>query len=400
MTPERPPLDGIRVIEVGNFMAVPFCGMQLADLGADVIKVENPDGGDLTRATGPFVAGESANFLRLNRNKRSLALDLKSARGALLFRALARRADVVIENLRPGTMKRLGLDYAALADDVRGLIYVAATGFGQDGPYANWPGLDIIAQGMSGLMSITGEAGGAPVKVGVPIADLTCALYATIGVLAALHARGRDGKGQFIDVSLLESAVSLAVWEAGRYFTTGAVPEPTGSAHQAIAPYQAVRSADGWFTFGANTEAHWRRSCAVLGRDALAADERFATNARRLSNRAALLREIEAVTAEDSTAHWIEAFTAAGIPCGPIWRFDRVFADPHLAERGFFPDVPHPVAGPVTQIGSPLRFSRTPVRMDAAGPSLGANNLAILREAGLDDAEIAELLDAGIVART
>ena len=400
MTPERPPLDGIRVIEVGNFMAVPFCGMQLADLGADVIKVENPDGGDLTRATGPFVAGESANFLRLNRNKRSLALDLKSTRGAQLFRRLALRADVVIENLRPGTMKRLGLDYPALADDAPGLIYVAATGFGGDGPYANWPGLDIIAQGMSGLMSITGEPGGAPVKVGVPIADLTCALYAAIGVLAALQARARDGKGQFIDVSLLESAVSLAVWEAGRYFTTGDVPEPTGSAHQAIAPYQAVRSADGWFTFGANTEAHWRRSCAVLGRDALAADERFATNAQRLSNRAALLREIEAVTAEDSTAHWIEAFTAAGIPCGPIWRFDRVFADPHLAERGFFPDVPHPVAGPVTQIGSPLRFSRTPVRMDAAGPSLGANNLAILREAGLDDAEIAELLDAGIVART
>jgi formyl-CoA transferase len=399
MTPERPPLDGIRVVEVGNFMAVPFCGMQLADLGADVVKVENPRGGDLTRATGPFVGGESANFLRLNRNKRSLALDLKSAAGARVFGALAAGADIVIENLRPGTMRGLGLDYPVLAAASPGLIYVAATGFGQDGPYANWAGLDIIAQGMSGLMSITGEPGGAPVKVGVPIADLTCALYATIGVLAALQARARDGSGQFIDVSLLESAVSLAVWEAGRYFTTGDVPGATGSAHQAIAPYQAVRSADGWFTFGANTEAHWLRACDVLGVPQFAADERFATNERRLTHRAVLIAAIEAVTTTQSSSHWIDAFTAAGIPCGPIWRFDRVFADPHLAERGFFPEVPHPEVGPVRQIGSPLHFSRTPVRMDAAGPSLGADSEAVLRELGLDEVEIACLAGDGVVVR-
>ena len=221
MMTARPPLDGIRVIEVGNFMAVPYCGMQLADLGADVIKVENPQGGDLTRAAGPFVAGQSANFVRLNRGKRSIAIDLKASAGVEIFRSLVADADIVIENLRPGTMRSLGLDYDALAADRPRLIYVAATGFGQDGPYAQWAGLDIIAQGMSGLMSITGERGGAPVKVGVPIADLTCALYATIAVLAALRARERDGSGQFIDVSLLESAVSLAVWEAGRYFHNG-----------------------------------------------------------------------------------------------------------------------------------------------------------------------------------
>jgi len=397
--PGRPPLDGLRVVEVGNFMAVPFCGMQLADLGADVVKVENPRGGDLTRATGPFVGGESSNFLRLNRNKRSLALDLKTPAGARVFRLLAAGADVVIENLRPGTMRGLGLDYPALAAGSPGLIYVAATGFGQDGPYADWAGLDIIAQGMSGLMSITGEPDGAPVKVGVPIADLTCALYATIAVLAALQARARDGSGQFVDVSLLESAVSLAVWEAGRFFATGEVPGPTGSAHQAIAPYQAVRSADGWFTFGANTEAHWLRACDVLGLPQLAADERFATNDRRLQQRAVLIAELEAVTTTRSTAHWIDAFRRAGIPCGPIWRFDRVFADPHLGARDFFAEAPHPALGPVRQIGSPLRFSRTPVRMDAAGPSLGADSEAVLRELGLDDAEIARLAGEGVVVR-
>ncbi len=378
------PLAGTRVVEVGNFMAVPFCGLQLADLGAEVIKVENPRGGDLTRASGPFIAGESSNFVRLNRNKRSVALDLKSEAGKTAFRALAASADVVIENLRPGTMSGLGLGYEALRAASPRLVYLAATGFGSDGPYAELAGLDIIAQGMSGLMSITGEPGAPPVKVGVPIADLTCALYATIAVLAALRARDRDGLGQFIDVSLLESAVSLAVWEAGRYFATGEVPQPSGSAHQSIAPYQAVRAADGWFTFGANSQPHWLRLCALLGLEALAEDERFATNERRLANRPALIGLIEAVTTTRPTAHWTARLGEAGLPCGPIWSFDRVFADPHLAQRGFFADAPHPVLGPVRQLGSPMRFSRTPTRLDAAGPVLGADTADVLRELGLE----------------
>ncbi|MBV9440924.1 MAG: CoA transferase [Candidatus Eremiobacteraeota bacterium] len=375
-----PPLAGIRVVEVGNFMAVPFCGMQLADLGADVIKVENPRGGDLTRAAGPFLDGESSNFIRLNRNKRSVALDLKEQDGKRAFRALVRTADVLIENLRPGTMDGLGLGYAALSVEAPRLIYLAATGFGTDGPYATMAGLDIIAQGMSGLMSITGEPERPPVKVGVPIADLTCALYATIAVLAALRARERDGVGQFIDVSLLECAVSLAVWEAGRYFATGEVHAPTGSAHQAIAPYQAFRAADGWFTFGANSEAHWLRCCTSLGLEPLAADPRFATNAERLAHRAELAEAIEAATTREPASHWIERLTAAGIPCGPIWRFDRVFSDPHLAARSFFVDAPHPTLGSVRQIASPMRFSRTPVRIERAGPRLGADTADVLRE--------------------
>jgi crotonobetainyl-CoA:carnitine CoA-transferase CaiB-like acyl-CoA transferase len=391
-----PPLSGLRVVEVGNFMAVPFCGMQLADLGADVIKVENPSGGDLTRAAGPFIGGESSNFVRLNRNKRSLALDLKSAGGKALFRRLVATADVLIENLRPGTMDGLGLGYAALGADQPRLIYLAATGFGNDGPYAQLAGLDIIAQAMSGLMSITGEPDAPPVKVGVPIADLTCALYGTIAVLAALRARDRDGRGQFIDVSLLESAASLAVWEAGRYFATGEVPKPSGSAHQAIAPYQAVRSADGWFTFGANTQAHWLRCCAVFGLDELAQDERFSTNERRLQNRGALIEEIEAVTTTRPSAHWTERLSAAGLPSGPILTFDKVFNDPHLAQRAFFTDAPHRTLGPVRQLGSPMRFSATPVRIERAGPPLGGDSAEVLRELGVGDAELEALARDGV----
>ncbi|BDE06499.1 CoA transferase [Vulcanimicrobium alpinum] len=392
----QPPLHGVRVVEVGNFMAVPFCGMQLADLGADVVKVENPRGGDLMRGTGPFLDGESSNFVRLNRNKRSVALDLKADAGKTIFRRLADRADVVIENLRPGTMDSLGLGYASLSAERPALIYLAATGFGQEGPYAQMAGLDIIAQGMSGLMSITGEPDAPPVKVGVPIADLTCALYATIAVLAALRARDRDGRGQFIDVSLLESAVSFAVWEAGRYFATGTVASPTGSAHQAIAPYQAVRASDGWFTFGANSQAHWLRCCALFGLEGLDADERFHTNEARLAHRAELIAAIEAVTTTRPVEHWTRVLSNAGIPSGPIRRFDRVFNDPHLAQRGFFTDVPHETLGLVRQIGSPMRMSATPVRIERAGPRLGVDTAAVLRELGVSDDDAAALAHSGV----
>ena len=231
-------LAGIRVVEVGNFMAAPFCTLQLADLGAEVVKIENPDGGDQVRTTAPFLDGESSSFVRLNRNKRSLALDLKSREGKEVFRRLIRRADVVVENLRPGTMADLELDYPRLSELNPRLVFVAASGWGQDGPYAQRPGLDIMAQGMSGLMSITGEEGGkAPVKIGVPVTDLTCALWGALAAVAALRARERTGRGQFIDVCLFEAGVALAVWEAGRYFATGEVPQPLGSAHQTSAPY-------------------------------------------------------------------------------------------------------------------------------------------------------------------
>ena len=249
------------MLEVGVFIAAPFATLQLADLGADVIKVENLDG-EPVRASGPFVNGESSTFLRLNRSKRSVALDLKSPEGKRAFLRLAAKADVVVENLRPGAMRALGLSY----DDIRAVnprvVYASASGFGQDGPLADRPGLDIMAQARGGLMSITGAPGGAPAKVGVPVCDLVCALYVALGIVAALRERDRSGAGQYIDVSLLESAVSLAVWEAGRFFATGEIGRPLGSAHQSEAPYQALRSADGWLTLGAVTPKTWAALCA------------------------------------------------------------------------------------------------------------------------------------------
>jgi formyl-CoA transferase len=391
-------LAGIRVVEVGNFMAAPFCTMQLADLGADVIKVENPDGGDQVRTTAPFLKGESSSFVRLNRNKRSLALDLKSAKGKEIFRKLIGGADVLVENLRPGTMKDLELDWPRLSKLNPRLIYVAASGWGQEGPYAQRPGLDIIAQGMSGLMSITGEEGGrAPVKVGVPVTDLVCALYGALATVSALRVRERTGRGQFIDVCLFEAGVSLAVWEAGRYFATGEIPHALGSAHQTSAPYQALKASDGFFTIGATSAPNWRALCETLGLSQLEKDPRFEKNHLRHQNRAVLIPLIEAVTSTRPAAEWVEKLTAAGVPCGVIQNYAQVFADPHLLARGFFPDAPHSTLGRVKQIGSPMRMSQTPPRMKRAGPRLGEHTEEVLRELAFSDDDIRRLREGGVV---
>src|SRR6267378_1281302 len=299
----QPPLEGIRVLEVGNYMAGPFCGMQLADLGADVVKIEDPRGGDLSRRLEPLVDGESGNFVRLNRGKRSVALDLKQEAGAEIFRRLAARADVVVENLRPGTMRDLGLDPQSLLDANPRLIYAAVTGWGLDGPYADRPALDIIVQAMSGLMSVTGEEGGAPVKVGVSISDLAAGLYATIGILAALSVRQRDGRDKL------------------------------------VGPYQAVRAADAHFVLGATTVPTWRAFCAALGLDRLERDARFADGTLRRKNKSALIPLIEEVTATRPAAHWLALLRKAGVPCGEIADYSEVFTDSHLTQRGFFVDL-------------------------------------------------------------
>lgn len=393
-----PPLTGIRVLEVGNFMAGPFCGMQLADLGADVIKIEPPAGGDIVRSTGPFLDGESSNFIRLNRNKRSMAVDLKDARGKAIFQRLVGTADIVIENLRPGAMARLGLDYARLNELNPRLIYIAASGWGQDGPLAQKAGLDIMAQARSGLMSITGEPEGNPVKVGVPICDLVCALYGALAAVSALAVREKSGRGQMIDVSLFESAMSLAVWEAGRYFATGEVPVRHGSAHQASAPYQAVRVQDGWVTIGAASPRNWQGLCRALGLERLENDERFADPSSRMRNRSQLIDEIEAVTSKGPAAHWITVFEAEGVPCAPLQDFGQSFNDPQLVSRGFFWDAAHSTLGEVRQLGSPMRFSVTKVRREKAGPRLGEDTRAVLKELGTSGAEIDALLRDRVIA--
>jgi crotonobetainyl-CoA:carnitine CoA-transferase CaiB-like acyl-CoA transferase len=394
----EPPLEGVRVLEVGNYMAGPFCGMQLADLGADVIKIEAPVGGDMVRASAPFVDGESSNFVRLNRNKRSVALDLKDPRGKEVFRRLVRTADVVVENLRPGAMARLGLDYQRLSELNPRLVYVAASGWGQDGPLAQLAGLDIMAQARSGLMSITGEPEGGPVKIGVPICDLVCALYGALAAVAALAARQRSGSGQLIDVSLFESGISLAVWEAGKYFATGEIPARLGSAHQNSAPYQAICAEDGWFTVGATTPPTWQGFCRALGLERLQRDPRYADVNDRFRNRADLIAEIEAITRGRPVDYWIERLEGEGVPCAPIQDFGQSFNDAHLIARNYFWDAPHPTLGKVRQLGSPMRFSVTEVRRAKAGPLLGEDTRAVLREVGCTDAEIDELLSAGVAA--
>jgi crotonobetainyl-CoA:carnitine CoA-transferase CaiB-like acyl-CoA transferase len=384
---DKPPLAGIRVLEVGNYMAAPFCGMQLADLGAEVIKVEHPQGGDQVRQSAPLIDGEGSAFMRLNRNKRSIALDLKTEKGKEVFRKLAGTADVVVENLRPGTMNDLGLEYESLQRINPALIYVAASGWGQDGPLRDQPGMDIMAQARSGLMSITGTPGGEPVKVGVPMCDLVCALYGALAAVAALYERRETGKGQFIDVSLLESGVSFAIWEAGSFFATGAIPQPSGSAHQSAAPYQAFRAADGWLTIGATTKPNWTAMCRALGLEMLLDDERYLDSNRRHLNREALASTIETVTSTRSVDHWLAVLGEAGVPCAPIQHFGQVFTDPHLLARDYFWDAPHPKVGPVRQLGSPMRFSRTPVRRDTAGPLLGQDTAALLAELGVGEAD-------------
>ena len=391
-------LAGIRVLEVGNYMAAPFCGMQLADLGADVVKIENPIGGDVVRQLGPFIDRESSPFLRLNRNKRSLALDLKPEEGRAIFRRLASAADVIVENLRPGAMRRLSLDDPSLRVENPRLIYFSASGWGQDGPLRNQPGLDIMAQARSGLMSITGMPGSDPVKVGVPICDLACALYGALAIVAALYDRSRTGLGQYIDVSLLEAGVSLAVWEAGKYLATGEIARPQGSAHQANAPYQAIRTQDGWVTVGAATEKTWLAFCNATGLSSLPQDPRFSEMNRRYQNREALIAAIERVTVRQPSQHWLSVLEAAGVPCAPIQDYGQVFQDSHLLARQFYWDAPHPVLAPLRQIGSPMRFSRSAPRRERAGPRLGEDSAPVLEEAGFSLDEIGALSARGIVS--
>jgi formyl-CoA transferase len=386
----RPPLEGIRVIEVGVFMAAPFAAMQLADLGAEVIKVEDPRAGDPVRASGPFVEGESSPYLRLNRNKESVALDLKSDAGKAAFLALVETADVVVENLRPGAMARMGLDAAGIHAVNPRVVYASGSGWGQDGPLAPLPGLDIMAQARSGIMSITGIPGGEPVKVGVPLCDLVCGLYLALGITAALRERDRTGRGQAIDVSLFEAGTSLAVWEAGKFFATGEVGGPLGSAHQSQAPYQAFRTADGWITIGANTPNTWAGLCRTLDMAAELADERYSDPTKRHGRREELTKVIESRTTTRTTADLEAALGAAGVPCAPINDYGQVFTDDHLTQRDFFWDAPHPSLPPQRQIGSPMRMSASPPVRDHAGPPLGADTRAVLTRAGVP----ADVVDA------
>src|SRR5690554_4332954 len=324
--PKPSALSGIRILDLTQVMSGPFCTMMLADLGADVIKIENPQGGDQTRKDWGFAikGDDSRAFLALNRNKRSVCLDLKSEEDLQNFYALVETADVVIENFRPGVTKRLSIDYDTLREISPGLIYASISGFGQTGPYSKYPGYDLIAQGMAGVMSVTGEADGGPVKCGLPISDLGAGMFCAIGILGAVVARQKTGEGQYLETSLFESALAMSVWESTEFFATGNIPQRTGSANRMSAPYQAIATKDGHLTIGANNDKLWRGMCKLIGAEELADDERFVDNDRRMTNLRELVSVLEEYFAVRTTDEWIELFLDAGLPAGAIRDYEYV----------------------------------------------------------------------------
>jgi len=399
MTESSAALQGIRVLDVTQVMAGPYCAMMLADLGATVIKVEPPSG-DSTRQMPGGAGNDTPAFNAVNRGKRSIVLNLKSAAGRDVFIRLAQSSDIVVENYRPGVMASLGLDYPTLSAANQRLIYASISGYGQTGPRRDKGGFDLIAQGVAGIMSVTGAPGGPPMKSGVPLTDLGAGLFALIGILAALENRHRTGVGQLIDTSLVDAGVALSVWEATEYFSGAGVPTALGSAHRMNAPYQAIRCADGYITLGGANERLFRRLSDVLGHREWGDDERFADNASRVKHRAALAELIEAITSTKPRAHWLALLDANDIPCGPINDYAQVFADPQVLAREMVVETEHPTLGHLRTLGSPIKMSATPPNVSRRAPRLGEHTVEVLGEAGFSNEEIAALREAGAISTT
>jgi formyl-CoA transferase len=389
-------LDGIVVLDATQVMAGPFCGMLLADMGARVIKVESPEGDSSRRMSGGH-GQDSPAFNAINRGKLGAVIDLHQPRGNEVFTRLARSADIVIENFRPGVMARLGLDYPTLNRENPRLIYASISGHGQTGPWGGKGGFDLIAQGLSGLMSVTGHPGEAPAKVGVPITDLAAGLFALVGILAALHHRTRTGLGQYIDTSLVDAGLALSVWEATDYFTTGQVPGPIGSAHRLTAPYQAFRCSDGYVTMGGANDRNFMKIARVLGHPEWITDERFSTNHGRVEHRESLASLIEAITVTQPRSVWLEQLDAAGVPCGPILTYQDALATPQVKAREMALQVDHPILGRLRTLGTPIKMSATPLDPTRRAPMLGEHTDDVLAAAGYSNEEIEQLRSAGAV---
>jgi crotonobetainyl-CoA:carnitine CoA-transferase CaiB-like acyl-CoA transferase len=366
-------LDGLVVLDLTTHLSGPFCGMQLADLGADVIKIESPQG-DSMRGAPPFVEGESAPFMLWNRNKRGLRLDLKSAHDLEVFWELVDSADVVLENFRPGVVDRLGIGWTALHARNPRLVLGSISGFGQTGPYAKRGGFDLVVQAMSGLMAVNGPKDGPPYRIPLAISDVGAGLYLAIGVLAALQARQQTGQGQWVETSLLEATVSLGVYEAANYFANGIRPEKLGQAHRGSSPYQVFQTSDGWLTIGAAQQNFFQKLCALIGKPELADDTRFRTNAERVKHNDILVGLLQAEIGRRSNAHWMAALEAEGIPAGPVLHHDEVFADPQILARGMVAEVEHAKAGRQKTLGVPIKMSTTPGGVRRAAPTLGQHD--------------------------
>ena len=392
-------LEGIRVLDLTRALAGPFCTLMLGDNGADVIKIEIPGTGDDTRHWGPpFIQEESAYFLSINRNKRSLTLNLRDPQAKEVFLKLARDADVVVENFTPGVMERFGLGY----DDVKAanpnIIYCSISGFGQGGPYSGRSAYDQIMQGMGGLMSITGEPDGEPQKVGIAVTDIGAGMWSAFAIMAAIHHRHEHGEGQYIDVSMLDAQVAWLTYQAATYFANGEPPKRLGAAHPTLVPYQAFPCQDGkLLNLAVGSERIWERFCEAIEREDLKNNPEFATNADRVRNRGTLVPMLQEVFNKRPVLEWVNSLNAASVPAGPINDLADVFSDPQVLSRDMYQEIPHPTLGTIKQTGLPIKFSRTPGGLDRHPPLLGEHNSEILGELGFSEEEIAAMLEKSVI---
>lgn len=392
------PLKGIRVLDLTRILAGPYATMILRDLGAEVIKIEQPGAGDEARDFGPFKNDFSLYFMSVNRGKKSVTLNLKSRRGKELFLELVKGSDILVENFRPGTMEKLGLDYASLKMHHPSLLYAACSGFGQTGPYAMRGAYDMIIQGMGGIISITGEPDRPPVRVGTSVGDITSALFTAIGILSALRHRDRTGEGQLIDVGMLDCQVAILENAMIRYFSTGEVPRPLGRRHPAITPFEVFESADGHVVIAIGNNELWRKFCEHINRPELIDDERFHTNALRTENHESLFPILAEIMRRRTTDAWVEALEAIGVPCGPVNTVDKVANDPQVLARDMIAEVEHDITGTVQIPGIPIKLSETPGQIDAPAPNLGEHTSEVLTDLlGLGTAEINQLKQDGVV---
>lgn len=392
------PLNGVKILDLTQFLAGPYCTMVLSDMGAEVTKIERFPGGDDSRRLGPFVNDEGYCFAMANRNKKSLALNLKSEKGVDIFHKLAAEADIIIENFRPGVTKKLNIDYDTIEKINPGIIYCSISGFGQTGPYSQKGGFDIIAQGVTGFMAMTGEPGGRPAKVGIAINDIAAGASAIYGILGAYIHRQNTGEGQYLETSLVDAGLAWTIWESAAYFGNGEVPEATGTRHRRSTPYQAYRTKDGYVTVGSGSQRLWERFChQVVQKPEWITLDKYVDLQKRMENIDDLERDIEEIFQQETTAYWVEKLDAAGVPAGPVYTYDQTLNDPHVLAREMVVDMEHPKLGPIKTIGVPVKYSKTPLQIQSAAPWLGQNSTEKLKEIGLTEEEIANLYDDEVV---
>ena len=389
-------LDGVRILDCTQILAGPFCTMLLADMGADVIKIEKPAGGDDTRRMGPpFVDDTAAAFLMVNRNKRSITVDLKNENGIYIFKELAKKSDILVENLRPGTMEKLGLSYSEIRSIKPEIVYCSISGFGATGPYSKRSGFDLVAQGMSGHMSFTGHPDSEPVKLSVPISDLNAGMFAAYGILSAYINRLKTGEGQYLDTSLLEAGIAYTMWESASLFYEDVIPTPVGSRHRMAAPYQAYSTSDGYINIGVANQGTWIRLCDAMDRAEMKDDPRFSTNAKRVENLSILKVEIEKTLQQHDTEHWWNQFIKFNVPSGPIYDMKQVYEDKHVQAREMMLDIKHPSLGDIKNVGFGVKLSGTPASVRMPPPDLGQHNQEVLESMGFKESDIARLKQTG-----